>query len=95
MYRFVLKQMGMVGNQIKYRISSYSFREHYSFLKLETQRSHYIWLNVTVNRGAETIQVRKLSKGGNYMRKYGKYKKKHLEKTLGQKHSANIFTSHY
>ena len=81
--------------KIKYRISSYSFREHYSFLKLETQRSHYIWLNVTVNRGAETIQGRKLSKGGNYMRKYGKYKKKHLEKTLGQKHSANIFTSHY
>ena len=29
---------------------------------------------VTVNKGAETIQGRKLFKGGNYMRKYGMWK---------------------
>ena len=28
---------------------------------------------ITVHKGAETIQGRKLSKGGNYMRKYGMY----------------------
>jgi hypothetical protein len=43
-----------------YRISSYSFRGNYSFLNLEIQRSQY-------------IKVRKLFKGGNYMRKYGSY----------------------
>ena len=31
---------------------------------------------VTVHTGAETIQGRKLFKGGNYSRKYGKWKKK-------------------
>ena len=31
----------------------------------------YIGPEVTVNKGAETIQVRKLFKGGNYMGKYG------------------------
>ena len=30
---------------------------------------------VTVHKGAETIQGRQLFKGGNYMRKYGTYKK--------------------
>ena len=54
-----------------YRISSYSFRGNYSFLKLEIQRSQYIRPKVTVHKGAETIQGRKLFKGGNYMRKYG------------------------
>ena len=39
----------------KYRISSYSFRGNYSFLKLEIQRSQY-------------IKVWKLFKGGNYSR---------------------------
>ena len=56
-----------------YRISSYSFRGNYSFLDLETQRSQYIRPKVTVHRWAETIQGRKLFKGGNYMRKYGNY----------------------
>ena len=56
-----------------YRISSYSFRGNYSFLKLEIQRSQYIRPKVTVHNGAETIQGRKLFKGGNYMRKYGIY----------------------
>ena len=41
-----------------YRISSYSFCGNYSFLDLEIQRSQH-------------INVRKLFKGGNYMRKYG------------------------
>ena len=43
----------------------------HSFLNLEMQRSQYIRPKVTVHRGAETIQGRKLFKGGNYMRKYG------------------------
>ena len=60
----------MVSNFI-YRISSYSFRGNYSFLNLEIQRSQYIRPKVTVHKGAETIQGRKLFKGGNYMRKYG------------------------
>ena len=53
-----------------YRISSYSFRGNYSFLKLEIQRSQYITPKVTIYKGAETIQERKLFKGGNYIRKY-------------------------
>ena len=44
-------------NMYIYRISSYSFRGNYSFLNLEIQRSQY-------------INVRKLFKGGNYMRIY-------------------------
>ena len=55
----------------RYRISSYSFRGNYSFLNLVIQRSQYIRPKVTVHKGAETIQGRKLFKGGNYMRKYG------------------------
>ena len=54
-----------------YRISSYSFRGNYSFLNMEIQRSQYKRPKVTVHKGAETIQGRKLFKGGNYMRKYG------------------------
>ena len=57
-----------------YHISSYSFRENYSFLNFEIQRSQYIRPKVTVHKGAETIQGRKLFKGGNYMRKYGSQK---------------------
>ena len=56
----------------RYRISSYSFRGNYSFLDLEIQRSQYIRPKVTVHKCGETIQGRKLFKGGNYMRKYGK-----------------------
>ena len=58
---------------VVYRISSYSFRGNYSFLDsdLEIQRSQYIRPKVTVHICAETIQGRKLFKGGNYMRKYG------------------------
>ena len=48
------------GNMLNYRISSYSFRGNYSFLNLEIQRSHYIRPKVTVHKGAETIQGRKL-----------------------------------
>ena len=51
---------------------TYSFRENYSFLNLEIQRSQYIRPKVTVHKCAETIQGRKLFKGGNYMRKYSK-----------------------
>ena len=43
-----------------FRISSYNFRGNYSFLNLEIQRSHYIRPKVTVNKGSETIQERKL-----------------------------------
>ena len=62
--------MGAIWND-KYCISSYSFRGNYSFLNVEIQRSQYIRPKVTVHKGAETIQGRKLFKGGNYMRKYG------------------------
>ena len=41
------------------------------FLNLEIQRSQYIRPKVTVHKCAETIQGRKLFKGGNYRRKYG------------------------
>ena len=57
--------------KLTYRISSHSFCENYSFLNLDIQRSQYIRPKVTVHKGAETIQGRKLFKGGNYMRKYG------------------------
>ena len=40
-------------------------------MNLEIQRLHYIRPKVTVHKGAETIQGRKLFKGGNYMRKCG------------------------
>ena len=40
---------------------------------MEIQMSQYIRPKVTVHKGAETIQGRKLFKGGNYMRKYGIY----------------------
>ena len=58
-----------------YRISSHSFPGIYSFLNLEIQRSQYIRPKVTVHKDAETIQGRKLFKGGNYMRKYGNHNK--------------------
>ena len=48
-----------------YHISSYSFRGNYSFLNLEIQGSQYIRPKVTVHKGAETIQGRKLFKGGD------------------------------
>jgi hypothetical protein len=38
---------------------------------VEIQRSQYIRPKVTVHKCAETIQGRKLFKGGNYTRKYG------------------------
>ena len=47
-------------------ISSYSFRGNYSFLNLEIQRSQYIRPKVTVHKGAETIQGRKLYKEIRY-----------------------------
>ena len=47
------------------------FPRNYSFLTWEIQRSQYMRPKVTVHKGAETIQGRKLFKGGNYMRKYG------------------------
>ena len=34
---------------------------------------YVLWPLITVHKCAETIQGRKLIKGGNYMRKYGKY----------------------
>ena len=51
-----------------FRISSYCFSGNYSFLSMEIQRSQYIRPKVTVHKGAETIQGRKLFKGGNYIR---------------------------
>ena len=71
-----------------YRISSYSFRGNYS---LEIQRSQYIRPKVTVHKFAETIQGRKLFKGGNYMRKYGIYFDNSM-KTLGYADQKNLST---
>ena len=52
------------------------------FLHLEIKRSQYISPKVTVHKGAETIQGRKLFKGVNYMRKYGSYITELLPATL-------------
>ena len=41
-------------------------------MNLDLQRSKYIKAEVTVHKCEETVQGRKLFKGGNYMRKYGK-----------------------
>ena len=46
------------------------FRGKLFFLDWEIQRSQYIRPKVTVHRCAETIQGRKLFKGGNYLQKY-------------------------
>ena len=66
------------------------FRRNYSFFNLEIQRIPYIRPKVTVHKCAETIQGRKLFKGGNYMRKYGiqfcygeNYPSKHPRATEG------------
>ena len=59
---------------LTYRISSFSFRGNYSFLNLEIQKAQYLRSKVTVHKCAETVQGRKLFKGGNYMRKYGSSK---------------------
>ena len=61
-----------VGSGPRYRISSHSFRGNYSFFDLEIEKSQYIRPKVPVHKCAETIQGRKLLKGGNYMRNYGK-----------------------
>ena len=59
--------------KFRYHFSSYSIRGNYFFLHLEIQRSQYISPKVTVHKGAETIQGRKLFEGRNYMRKYGNW----------------------
>ena len=59
------------SEQKKYRISSCSVRGNYFFSNLEIKRSQYIRPKVAVHKCMETIQGRKLFKGGNYMRKYG------------------------
>jgi hypothetical protein len=67
-----VKNICQLHPHYKYRISANSFRGKYSFLKVEIQRSQYIRPKVTLHKCAETIQGRKLFKGGNYSRKYGK-----------------------
>ena len=71
MFLISTKTFHLLGEKYVYRISSYTFRGNYWFLNLEIQRSQYVRPKVTVHKGAETIQGRKLFKGGNYMRKYG------------------------
>ena len=63
--------LSIIWLKSRYCISSYSFHGNYSFLNWKSKDSHYIRPKVTVHKGAETIQGRKLFKGGNYMRKYG------------------------
>ena len=64
-----------MGNYVKFsrffNLKKNGFRGNYSFLNLEIQRSQYIKPKVTVHKCVETIQGRKLFKGGNYLRKYG------------------------
>ena len=43
-----------------YHTSLYTFRRNYSFSYLDIQRSKYIRAEVTVHKGAETVQGRKL-----------------------------------
>ena len=62
-----MKSQNIVGTIFPHIVSA----ETILFLNLEIQRSQYIRLKVTVHKGAETINGRKLFKGGNYMRKYG------------------------
>ena len=61
------------------------------FLNLEIKRSQYIRPKITVHKFAETIQGRKLFKGGNYMRKYGIYFDNSM-KTLGYADQKNLST---
>jgi hypothetical protein len=56
--------------QIGNAFSSYSVRGNYSFLNLEIQSSQYIRPKVTVHKGAETIQGRKLYEEIRYMKFY-------------------------
>ena len=62
-----------------YRISLYSFRGSYSILNLQIVANSNSCRNISFLHlinwifAAETIQGRKLFKGGNYMRKYGKH----------------------
>ena len=46
--------------KFRYHISSYTFCGNYFFLHLEIQRSQYISPKITVHKGEETIQERKL-----------------------------------
>ena len=58
-------------NSERYVFSHTVSVETFFFLNLEVQRSQYIRPKVIVHKCAETIQGRKLFKGGNYTRKYG------------------------
>ena len=70
----LIKILGKLGTLFAYRIFSYRFRGNYSFLNFvivgNSNSCHNIYF---INRifAAETIQGRKLFKGGNYMSKYG------------------------
>ena len=61
-----------------YRISSYNFRGNYSFLNFEIQMSQYIRPKVTVHKGAETIQEKKLGIQGRKLYEEIQYVKKLL-----------------
>ena len=66
--KLVLRNIWIKTNWIAtyYRISANSFRGNYSFLNLAL-----CTVTFTVHKSAETIQGRKLFKGGNNSRKYG------------------------
>ena len=61
----------------KYRISSYKFRGNYSFFNFEIVGNSNSCYKISIFNlinwffAAETIQGRKLFKGGSYSRKYG------------------------
>ena len=62
-------------------------------MNLKIQRSQYIGPEVTVHKGAETIQGRKLFEGGNYSRKYGIQDRKCDMKTFTKDIGGALFLS--
>ena len=63
----LLVLLNFTSKYSRYRISSYSFHRNYTFLNLEIQRSQKIRPKVTVQKGAETIQGRKLYEEIRYL----------------------------
>ena len=76
-------QLYCIIDNKEYCISSYSCRRNYSFLNLEIMPNLNSCRNISIFYlihwifAAKTIQGRKLFKGGNYMRQYGRLKKFH------------------
>ena len=92
---YLYKIRWIFGQKSTYRTSSYSFRGNYSFFNLEivANSNSFLISNFYLMNwifAAESIQGRKLFKGGHYMRKFGTQKKlQYFEK----KHSTELSDS--